>query len=61
MRFIDSLQVALTAIAASGDSGPGPLGTLNTDFDALGIDGDGSLVAYAVSVLGGPTHASLAQ
>lgn len=56
---VSRLGTSLTAISVSGDTGPSG-GTISTDYDALGIDGDGLVVAYAVSVLGGPTHAIIA-
>jgi hypothetical protein len=49
------------ALAASGDAAPPGGGTLGFDFDGLGIDGNGLVVAFAVNVLGGPTHAIIAK
>lgn len=48
------------AVAASGDFAP-VNGTLGQAFDALGIDSNGLIVAYAVDVFNGPTHAIIAQ
>lgn len=47
--------VTSAAVVESGDSAP--VGVIGSDFDGLGIDADGQIVAYAVDTLGGPTHA----
>ena len=47
----------LAKLAKAGDAAPGTAGTFGFGFEAIGIDQDGLLLAFAVDVLLGPASA----